>query len=142
MTTATLHDLETACPGASAEFLAEQLGRQASTTEAMTAYCQFLHSEVQQKDRQIAATQARIDALEQERLKLLSKGGHTATPERLRSPGGGGSARAEAESLAADLMTESKLSRPEAMARVMRENPELRQRMVAEANAGRGFTNG
>lgn len=142
MTIATLNDLQAACPGASADFLADQLGKQATVAAAQTAYIGTLQATIRERDADIAAlTEDRDDLKAQIAAIKATTGGHSAKPEGLRSPGGGGSARAEAESLVSDLMTERKLTRSQAWSRVMRENPSLQERIVAEANTGKVVTN-
>lgn len=142
MAIATLNDLQTACPGASAEFLTAQLGSQATVTSAQAAYIGVLQATIRERDADIAAlTEDRDDLKAQIAAIKATTGGHGAKPEGLRSPGGGGSAKAEVDSLVEDLMAERKLSRPEAHAKVMQRHPELRERLVAEAN-GRTARNG
>lgn len=146
---ASLEQLEAACPGASEGFLLAQLKAGVSAEAAATANGAQLAAQLKAANQQIGALQQQLtqaqatnnpSARERELQSQLdfatkSRGQHAPLRERPGSGSGGASAKAQANELIQQAMAGG-LNRQKAHAKVMRENPDLRQAIVAEANAG------
>lgn len=147
--TATLDELQAACPGANSDFLLGQLKSGATAPRASQAYCDVLRLEAKSlnekvatltadhqkamadKDAEIADLKAQVDKLGK------ARGQHGATTEQQPAL----SADANAQS-ATDRWNEAisakvakGMAKQAAIGAVNKEQPGLRQQMVAEANS-------
>lgn len=122
---ASLAELKEACPGASNTFLAGQLQSAADVTSAQRAYMELLSLELQARDGTLSALKAERASLQAELVALSSTSTSTSN------------AANEVWSLVDKLVARG-MSRREAHAKVMRDNPQLRQAFVAEMNSNTG----
>lgn len=140
---ASIAELEAACPGASQDFILGQLKSQQSAQAAATAYAAGLLQQLRAAQSQVTALQSAYASAgkpsDRERelqsqldLALKTRGRHAPVKEPVGG-GAGGSAKAEVEQLVAE-QTAKGLNRLDAINKVMTANPDLRQRMIDEAN--------
>lgn len=127
---ASLSELKASCPGAEAAFLMDQLERGATAAEASKAWVETLNAKLEMRDQEIAELNEKLAAA------TATKPGVKAVPT---APAAGTvtestSAHEEHEAAVKELMAAGK-SRSAANAEVFRKNPELRERLVQEANA-------
>lgn len=129
---ATLAELKAACEGASAEFLLAQMEAKATEAQALKAYAAQLKAD---------ADAAKAEAAKANAVKLLpeakAKPGVSPLAESGKESGDLGDPKAEAERMVAERMAQRKEPRNVAWRAVMSANAELRERLVACANAGR-----
>jgi signal peptide peptidase SppA len=137
---ATAAQIKAACPGCDADFTLAQLMAGATEQAAVAAWCQIQTLKIEAISAKLAAAEATIaEQAKQLEFAAKSRGQHAPLKEKPgQSTAGAGStaggAQAQADQLIQQAMTGG-LSRQKAHAKVMRENPDLRQAIVAEANS-------
>jgi len=129
---ATLAELKEACPGASSDFLLEQLEKNATVTGAIKAHAKCLADEKAALAKENADLKAKAQAA-------------PAKPQRGNPPIGGDAKEEDEASESTDAiekfnsLVEAKvaggMARDRAVQAVVRANPELHAQMIAAANA-------
>lgn len=130
MAAATYQEIVAACPGATPDFICDQLKTGASVEQATKDFMAWQALQIEQARRE--AAEARATA---ERSRHSSAG---VEPLQAIAPVNAdiANARDEWESAVA-AKVKAGVSRPRAVAAVARENPKLREEMLAAVNAGR-----
>lgn len=135
-TPATLAEIKQACPGASAEFVLEQIERGASVEQAKDDWIahQALQLEQAEKDKAKAEAEAKERAAAAERIRTSGVDPIPAEDADGKKSAGGASAADEYRAAIKEHVANG-MKRHEAVARVCREQPELQEAYVAEHNA-------
>lgn len=147
--TATLDELTAACPGANSDFLLGQLKAGATAARASQAYCDVLRLEAKSLNEKLAtltadhqtamaAKDAEIADLKSQVEKLgKAKGQHGATTEKQPAQNADANAQSATErwndAIAAKVA--KGMTKQAAIGAVNKEQPGLREQMVAEANS-------
>ena len=133
---ATIAQLNVACSGASNDFILSQAKAGASIASATAAYNEVLKLELKSSNDKLTAANSMIETL-QSQLKIAqaTHGKHGSAPDKPAAEGfSGGDAKAQFNDKVSEL-TSKGMTRAKAYQKVSRENPELRQAMVSQANA-------
>lgn len=123
---ATLNDLQAAMPGASSEFLVSQLNADVTVDQAVRAH----NAELTQKN---AALEKRLAEVSN---STSSPGNDPMNDAGHHESDGVGDAASQYSELFDEMVSEGS-TRFEAASKMNKENPEVVEAMVAEANAGR-----
>lgn len=127
-TTATIAEIRGACPGATAEFVLGQVERGATLAEAREAW-------LAERERQVAEREQQIAAQQQAR---AAAGGPGVTPVAEVAAAENRLAHAAVEfRREVEALGRAGIPRAEAVRRLARERPELREALVEEANTSR-----
>src|SRR5690606_29752683 len=118
---ASFEELDAALPNASADFIVGQLKQKASVAEATAAYIEQLEAQVGTKVSRPAGVPP---------VRPKSKKGHAAAAEA-------SDVGSQIEALTREEMEKKGCAPHEARCRVLAANPELREALVAAANAKR-----
>jgi protease-4 len=131
--------LMAACPGAENGWYLTQLKGGATLETAAKAYVDQLRLEIKVRDEKIVALTGEVDTLQtQLAAKTAGSGQHAAQKEKVagKTDTGAGSAIARWDQALAEKISAG-LTKPKAVAALVREQPELHQAYVTEFNAAR-----
>lgn len=145
---ATLAELRAALPNAGSDFLVQQIEAGATISAATGKYCDILQAQLLAANEKLTAATAEIDTLKSQITTMkAATGKHEAAadvPTGKTKPEGEQTDDMDEDETAPmqwnrliNQQVKAGMSRPRAASIVAKKHPELRERMIAEANQGR-----